>query len=234
MLTTNNNRQVDSCLNCATSIYSFCSVVDFGFGNKMRRYCCNLTSFILVLITSLLLKQITTVVVVVMAFHPFTSFVHKQTVTNAFTRPNHYHQHVYKLSTLALSSSESGSRVESLSLDILGDNHEQVGDEIATSVQAMLDTEWMPQNIHYKMGQSVKQSYIKVRRSATTNESTGNSGNDDMIMTIMTTVADDLIMNWKEYDKDAFVNAWDIANYVSDYLTTKINGDACGCSAKIY
>ena len=60
------------------------------------------------------------------------------------------------------------------------------------------------------------------------------NNNDDVIMTIMTTVADDLIANWKEYDKDAFVNAWDIANYVSDYLTTKINGDACGCSSKIY
>ena len=138
--------------------------------------------------------------------------------------------------SLFSSSSNQGSStggVESLSLDILGENHELVGDEIATSVQAMLDTEWMPQTIHSKMGQSVKQSYIKVRqnRSSSSND---DDNDDDLIMTIMTTVADDLIANWKDYDKDAFVNAWDIANYVSDFLTTKVNGDGCGCSAKIY
>jgi hypothetical protein len=137
---------------------------------------------------------------------------------------------------ISLSLSVSGGCVESLSLDSLGDNHEQVGDEIATSVQAMLDTEWMPQAIHYEMGQSVKRSYIKVRQSSSNmvrrNEIDENK--DDMIMTIMTTVADDLTKDWKEYNKDAFVNAWDIANYVSDYLTTKINGDGCGCSSKIY
>ena len=193
-------------------------------------------------------------VVDVIAFRPSSSFVRRQTDANACTRSHrqHLHHHVsksltlstsvavqhqgsrrdqalqrYTSSTLASSSNKNGSGVESLSLDVLGDNYEQVGDEIATSVQAMLDTEWMPQDIHYKMGQSVKQSYIKVRRSST-------GDNDDMIMTIMTTVADDLIMNWKQYDKDAFVNAWDIANYVSDYLTTKINGDGCGCSSKIY
>ena len=139
------------------------------------------------------------------------------------------------VSLLSSSSNQGSSKggVESLSLDILGENHELVGDEIATSVQAMLDTEWMPQTIHSKMGQSVKQSYIKVRqnRSSSSND---DDNDDDLIMTIMTTVADDLIANWKDYDKDAFVNAWDIANYVSDFLTTKVNGDGCGCSAKIY
>ena len=146
------------------------------------------------------------------------------------------------LSSSTLSSSNQsggGGGVESLSLDILGDNHEQVGEEIAASVQAMLDTEWMPQTIHYQMGKSVKQSYIKVRQSSSgssslTENETNDNNNDDMIMTIMTTVADDLTANWNEYNKDAFVNAWDIANYVSDYLTTKINGDGCGCTSKIY
>jgi len=31
----------------------------------------------------------------------------------------------------------------------------------------------------------------------------------------MMSVAGDLEANWAEYDDDAFVNAWDIGNYVS-------------------
>jgi hypothetical protein len=145
----------------------------------------------------------------------------------------------FTLRSSSSSSSNNNNSVESLSLDVLGENHDEVGDGIASSVQRMLDTEWMPQTIHLKMGQQVKQSYIKVRTTTNKNNSNGNSNDDDdddMIMTIMTTVADDLIANWKEYDQDAFVNAWDVANYVSDYLTTKVNGNdaACGCSSKIY
>lgn len=93
----------------------------------------------------------------------------------------------------------------------------------------MQDQEWMPQHIHMLMGQSVTESYIKVRTSDTVDT-------DDIIMTILTTVADDLTENWSIYDKDAFVNAWDIANYVSDYLTTRINNSTtdCACTLKIY
>ena len=198
----------------------------------MRRYQCNLTLFVLLLTTPILLHRILTVVTV-MAFHPlFASGPSSRSIAEISPRQE---PHQFRpLSSISSSPNDSTSTgVESLSLDIFGNDHEQVGDEIATSVQAMLDTEWMPQNIHYKMGQSVKQSYIKVRSTSSLTTEKGNN-NDDVIMTIMTTVADDLIANWKEYDKDAFVNAWDIANYVSDYLTTKINGDACGCSSKIY
>lgn len=114
--------------------------------------------------------------------------------------------------------------VESISFENLSNNHEDVGQEMANSLQKMLDTEWMPQEIHVKMAQRVKESYIKCR---TTDETAD-------IMTIMTTVADDLTAHWTEYDKDAFVNAWDVANYVSDFLTTKAGGESCGCTSKIY
>lgn len=114
--------------------------------------------------------------------------------------------------------------VESISFESLSSNHEDVGQEMANSLQRMLDTEWMPQEIHMKMAQRVKESYIKCR---TTDETAD-------IMTIMTTVADDLTAHWAEYDKDAFVNAWDVANYVSDFLTTKAGGESCGCTSKIY
>lgn len=53
-------------------------------------------------------------------------------------------------------------------------------------------------------------------------------------MAIMTATADDLTAKWKEYDKDAFVNAWDISNYVSDFFASKIGGQSCECTQKIY
>lgn len=54
-------------------------------------------------------------------------------------------------------------------------------------------------------------------------------------MNVMTLVVDDLVENWTQYDKDSFVNAWDIGNYVSDYLHLRIDptGD-CGCAANIF
>ena len=81
----------------------------------------------------------------------------------------------------------------------------------------------MPQEVHMQMGLCAKESYIKEREA----------GNAD-IMTIMMTVADDLSDNWQKYDKDAFVNAYDIANYVSDYLVKRSGQEACDCSAEIF
>jgi hypothetical protein len=53
-------------------------------------------------------------------------------------------------------------------------------------------------------------------------------------MSIMMHVANDLEANWKQYDKDAFVNAWDVGNYVSDYLQKRSGNESCGCSSQIY
>jgi hypothetical protein len=113
--------------------------------------------------------------------------------------------------------------VDSLSLDDLDDDHERVGQELADSLQRMLDAEWMPQAIHAQMAASVKGSYIRCR----------NSGQADL-MTIMTTAADDLLENWSAYDKDAFVGAWDVANYASDFLASKTGIDGCECTQKLY
>jgi len=113
--------------------------------------------------------------------------------------------------------------VESISLGSLGNDHVTVGEELAGSVQRWLDAEWMPQDVHLKMGESCKQTYIKCREQ----------GHDDL-MTVMMQVADDLTENWGEYDKDAFVGAYDISNYVSDFLTAKTGVEGCDCSARIY
>jgi len=54
------------------------------------------------------------------------------------------------------------------------------------------------------------------------------------VMGIMMKVAGDLDTNWRLYDKDAFVNPWDVGNYVADYLTERIGNEGCGCSVQIF
>ena len=123
---------------------------------------------------------------------------------------------------LLMSDSGETAGVEMVSLTSLGNDHEAVGESIAKSLADWLDDEWMPQEVHVKMGVSVKNTYIACR----------SNGVDD-ISTIMTDVTDDLYEQWEIYDKDAFVNAWDIGNYVSDYLIAKAGVETCGCSTKI-
>lgn len=89
--------------------------------------------------------------------------------------------------------------------------------------QLIYSSQWMPQQVHLDMGMSAKQSYINAR----------GAGEED-IMSIMVRVANDLESNWKQYDKDAFVNAWDVANYVSDYLSNRLGLEECGCSVQIF
>lgn len=80
----------------------------------------------------------------------------------------------------------------------------------------------MPQEIHIQMGISVKATYIQCR----------NNGIND-VAEIMTKVTDKLCEKWAEYNADAFVNAWDVGNYVADYLIAKSGSETCGCSTKI-
>ena len=133
------------------------------------------------------------------------------------------------LSLLRESTTTSGSgnsnNVDTIRLEGLGDDHGAVAEALGASVQRWLDAEWMPQEIHTQIGDSCGRSYIVCRRDRRT----------DDIMTIMTQVADDLTEVWNEkYDQDAFVNAWDVANYVSDYLTKQAGNESCECSANIH
>jgi hypothetical protein len=120
-------------------------------------------------------------------------------------------------------TTSSNNNVESISLEKLSDNHEEEGSLMAMSVAKWLDAEWMPQEIHVQMGHSAKLSYIYCREEG-----------DSEIMSIMMRIATDLEANWAVYDKDAFVNAWDVANYVSDYLTKRSGSEGCECSSRIY
>jgi len=102
-------------------------------------------------------------------------------------------------------------------------NHEEEGSRLARSLAGWLDVEWMPQEVHVRMGESAKRSFVAARESG-----------ENTIGPIMIRVAEDLEANWAEYDADAFVNAWDIGNYVSDYLMDRIGNEGCGCNAEIY
>lgn len=147
-------------------------------------------------------------------------------------------RHSSSLYSSSSSSNNNNNNVDTISLDKLGDNHEAVGAAMGESVARWLDAEWMPQDIHAQIGQSCAASYVKARTTAATSSSiatsTTTASTDDM-MTIMTIVAEDLMVDWNEkYEADAFVNAWDVANYVSDYLTRTSGNEGCECSAEIH
>uniref|UniRef100_A0A7S1UWE5 Uncharacterized protein n=1 Tax=Grammatophora oceanica TaxID=210454 RepID=A0A7S1UWE5_9STRA len=124
---------------------------------------------------------------------------------------------------LAATTGDNELGVQTISLDSLTDDHEAEGTRLSESIVKWLDAEWIPQDVHVKMGESAKKSYIGCRSSG-----------ESELMSIMTQVADDLTSKWSEYDADAFVNAWDIANYVSDYLTERSGTEGCECNSKIY
>ena len=109
-------------------------------------------------------------------------------------------------------------------MDGVSDDHDAVGSEMKGSVIRWLDSEWMKQEVHVKMADSCMRSYIRCRKE----------GVDDL-MAIMVQVADDLQSKWyEEYDADAFVSSWDVANYVSDYLAAQTGAERCECSARIH
>lgn len=113
--------------------------------------------------------------------------------------------------------------LDAITVECLSDDHESVASALKGSVQRWLDAEWMPQIVHEQMAQSCQQSYLRCRQNGQTE-----------VMTIMIAVAEDLEKDWRQYDADAFVNAWDIGNYVSDYLTAQAGVEGCECSARIY
>ncbi|CAB9519802.1 expressed unknown protein [Seminavis robusta] len=143
--------------------------------------------------------------------------------SQAWVQQNVLSRNSFKIGPTRVSPVVLRSSVDSVSLTGF-ENHEEEGTKMAKSIAAWLDSEWMPQEVHVRMGESAKKSYIKCREAG-----------DDDLMNIMSTVADDLTSKWfEEYDADAFVGAWDIANYVSDYLVQVSGQEGCECSNKVY
>ena len=168
-----------------------------------------------------IIKSVAPLLLILKISHGFVVPQTTQVVLPTQYKDNKYNDDRRRIDLLMSDSGETAG-VEMVSLTSLGNDHEAVGESIAKSLADWLDDEWMPQEVHVKMGVSVKNTYITCR----------SNGIDD-ISTIMTDVTDDLYERWEIYDKDAFVNAWDIGNYVSDYLIAKAGVETCGCSTKI-
>ena len=82
----------------------------------------------------------------------------------------------------AVDGGDDDDGVQLVSLEGLGNDHEAVGETMAKSVVAWLDAEWMPQEIHVRMGVSVRNSYISCR-----------DGGVDDVAEIMTRVTDGFV-----------------------------------------
>jgi hypothetical protein len=121
------------------------------------------------------------------------------------------------------SAAGEGIQMIDLANGRLDADHDVEGQLLADSIVRWLDAEWMPQEVHVQMAISVKNSYVRCRDNAR-----------DDVSDIMMQIATDLDENWRLYDKDAFVNAWEIGNYAADYLTKKSGNEGCACSAEIF
>ena len=113
--------------------------------------------------------------------------------------------------------------IESLSLEGISDDHEAVGMELKESVKKWLDFEWMEQTIHGEIGEICRSTYTESRGQG-----------DAEVMSIMMKVADNLTTKWDLFYDDAFVGPYDVANYVSDFLTAKTGVEGCECSSRIH
>ena len=157
-----------------------------------------------------------------------TTYSNRRTAPRPRPIPPFHHQRASSRTTARRRQSSTTGlfMVESLNLrgTDLDDDHEQVGQELADSVQRMLDAEWMPQKVHERMANDVQQTYVACRKA----------GQDD-VATILMQVADDLTANWDGYHDDSFVGPYDVANYCSDWLVTKSGQqEGCACTHKIY
>jgi len=123
----------------------------------------------------------------------------------------------------ALFADAMGNGVQTVDLGSIDDDHENEGKLMADSIIAWLDSEWIPQQVHIDIAESAKRSYIQCRES----------GQND-VMDVMMEISSDLDKNWAKYNDDAFVNAWDIGNYCSDYLVQRSGNEGCECASEIF
>lgn len=117
----------------------------------------------------------------------------------------------------------SGNGIQTVDLRGIDDDHEKEGQLMADSIVAWLDAEWMPQQVHIDMADSAKRSYVQCREA----------GQND-VMDVMMQISSDLDENWEKYNDDAFINAWDVGNYCSDYLVKRSGNEGCECSSEIF
>ena len=125
--------------------------------------------------------------------------------------------------TTTLFADATSNGIQIVDLASMDDDHEKEGQLMANSIIAWLDAEWIPQQVHIEIAESAKRSYVQCRES-----------DESDVMDIMMQISNDLEENWAKYNDDAFVNAWDIGNYCSDYLVLRSGNEGCGCASEIF
>lgn len=58
--------------------------------------------------------------------------------------------------------------IEVPSLDDLDGNHDKEGSRLAKSVIGWLDREWIPQEVHVQLAESVEKTFVKARNEGET------------------------------------------------------------------
>lgn len=90
------------------------------------------------------------------------------------------------------------------------------------AITSWLDSEWLPQRIHSEIGTQAADSF-KLCLSETSYE----------VSDIMMRISADLEASWANFNDDAFVNAYDVANFASEYLMMRLGAEkVCGTSDK--
>mmetsp|Transcript_5490 Transcript_5490/g.11333 ORF Transcript_5490/g.11333 Transcript_5490/m.11333 type:complete len:178 (+) Transcript_5490:175-708(+) len=144
--------------------------------------------------------------------------------TPSLRLPSISSQHILRTEQITtLHADTTGNGIQTVDLGSMEDDHEKEGQLMADSIVAWLDVEWMPQQVHIDMAECAKNSYIQCREA----------GQND-VMDVMMQISNDLDKNWAKYNDDAFVNAWDIGNYCSDYLVKRSGNEGCACSSEIF
>ena len=105
---------------------------------------------------------------------------------------------------------EDGVCIEKLGVD-------SVGVYLRTSVVSYLDREFIEQDVHQVIGSRVEELYVQGRRE-------GVKDLGEMLMLVGTRLTD------KTDISKSFLNEWDIANLVSDFLMVKLGRELCDCT----
>jgi len=147
-----------------------------------------------------------TITVFLVAFH----------YAQPFPRIGHILQKSSSLETRSLVLSRLSNQVENgVDLTFL-QNVDEDSNFLGSSICSWLDNEYIKQSIHADIGKKVSEIYYEERSQGTTDLG-------QMLMRVGTVL--------ESFDMgDAFVNAWDVANKVSDLLMVRMDRELCSCA----
>lgn len=113
----------------------------------------------------------------------------------------------------------SNEQVEDgIDLSVL-DQLEADGCYLRTAISRWLDEEYIVQPVHAAIGRQVEDIYLRERRSGVTDLG-------EMLMQVGAAL--------EQFDMDnAFVNAWDVANRVADFLIVRMDRELCECAGDL-